>query len=170
VPLFRRTFAWALPIAFAASSASADEPDVGLGIVTGAATMVAGFGAGAVVVATSGEHDATRNDAGWLTMESGFLLAPIVAHGVVGEWGRGLWFAAVPAACIGGSVAVFGIDEQAVRHGVLSEQRVLWGLFSAALFAGAAGVVDVAFAGDRAVTVAPTVGDGRYGLEIWGPL
>jgi hypothetical protein len=157
-------------VVLAASPARAEEPDVGLGILTGAATIVAGFGVGAAVVATAGEHDASRNNAGWLTMESGFLLAPIAAHGVVHEWGRGLWFATVPAGCIGGSAAVFGVDGETVRHGVLSEQRVLWGLFSLALFSGAAGVVDVAFAGDRSVTVAPAVGAGRYGLEIRGPL
>lgn len=105
-------------------------------------------------------------------MESGFLLAPIVSHGVVHEWGRGLWFAAVPAASMGGAAAVFAVDAHAVRHGVLSEQRVLWGLFSLALFTGAAGVVDVAFAGDRAraVSVAPVVGDGSYGLTLRGTL
>lgn len=161
-----------LPVVFAAVPARADEPDAALGVFTGAATLVTGFGIGAVVVATSAEHDASRSQVGWVTMESAFTVAPIAAHGVVHEWGRGLWFAAIPAASIGGTSAVFAIDSEAVRHGVLSEQRVLWGLFGAALFAGSVGVVDVMFAGDRAraVSVAPTVGAGEVGLRIRGNL
>jgi hypothetical protein len=169
---YRVVLSSSLLVLSSASLARAEEPDAALGVFAGAATLAVGFGVGAAVVATSAEHDPTQNTAGWMTMQGGFLVAPIVAHGIVHEWGRGLWFAAVPAAAIGGSAAVFGIDSEAVRHAVLSEQRVIWGLFSAALFSGAAGVVDVAFAADRArsVSVTPVVGDGRYGLAIRGAL
>ena len=168
----RRVAAPALAMLLSALPSRAEEPNAGLGVFTGAATTVVAMGAGAVIVATSAEHDAVQNQAGWFTMESGFVLAPIVAHGVVHEWTRGLWFAAIPAASVGGTAAIFAVDPEAVRHGVLSEQRVLWGIFGAALFVGSAGVVDVAFAGDRArtVSVAPMVGGGRYGVSVGGVL
>jgi hypothetical protein len=152
--------------------ANAEEPDSGLGFVVGAATFVVGFGVGGAITATSADRNATQNTAGWMTMQSTFIVAPIVGHGVVHEWGRGLWFAVVPAAALGGSSAVFAVDPAAVRHAPLGEQRVLWSLFSVALVGGAVGVVDVAFAEDRArsVTLAPIVGGGTYGLEMRGLL
>ena len=153
-----------------APRAHAEEPEPALGFFVGAATLVVGFGVGGAVTATSADENTTQNTAGWITMQSAFVVAPLVGHGVVHEWGRGLWFAAVPAAALGGSSAVFAIDSQAVRHASISEQRVLWSLLTVGLVGGAAGVVDVAFAGDRAVTLTPTIGGGTYGVEIRGSL
>ncbi len=168
----RLAFFASLALATQDLPARADEPDTALGVLTGASVFVLGFGAGATLLATSGEKNPSQDNAGWLTMESGFVVAPLVSHGVVGEWTRGLAFSAVPVGALGGSAGLFADRPRTVRHGVLSEQRVLWALFGAALFTGAAGVVDVAFAGERAhsLTIAPAVGAGRYGLEVGGTL
>jgi hypothetical protein len=116
--------------------------------------------------------DRARDRAGWFTIQTGFVLAPLAAHAVTSEWMRGLAFATVPAASMIGTGAVFAIDPNAVRHAPLSEQRVMWGLFGAALFVGSAGVVDAAFAGSRAasLSIRPTVGFGQVGLEVGGTL
>ena len=110
--------------------------------------------------------------AGWLTICGSFTLSPIVAHGVVGEWGRGLLFAGVPAAMTGGTVALFQIEPGTVNHGTLGQQRIMWGFFGAAFLASAAGIVDATLAAKRArpLTIAPVVGTGRVGVEIGGAL
>ena len=143
-----------------------------LGFFTGALTFVTGFGVGGVLIATGSESSPGRDRAGWFTIESAFILAPIAAHGVTSEWTRGFVFAAAPASAFGGTAAVFAVDPRAVRHAPLSGQRVLWGLFSVAMFVSAAGVVDAAFADERAssFTVAPTFGAHEAGLTIGGPL
>jgi hypothetical protein len=105
-------------------------------------------------------------------MESGFALAPLSAHAVTGEWGRGVAFAAVPAAAIGGTSALFAFDPGTVAHGSLPEQRWLWAMFGVALATSTAGVVDSLFAGARArsVVVAPAVATDRVGLVVGGAL
>lgn len=148
------------------------EPDAALGFFTGAVVFVAGFAVGGVLIATGDENTPAQDRAGWLTIESAFVFAPIAAHAVTSEWTRGLAFAAAPASAVGGTAAVFALDPKAVRHAPLSEQRVLWGLFTAAMFLSAAGVVDTAFADGRAssFTLAPSVGVHHVGIEIGGTL
>jgi hypothetical protein len=152
------------------SVASAEEPDAGLAVVVGAASNVAAFIVGGTVLATS--HSDAVNNAGWLTIESGFVLAPFAAHAVEGEWGRGALFAAVPAACLGGTATLFGVVPNTVDQGSLPQQRLMWGLFVAGQFAAAVGIVDAAFAPMRAhkIVVAPTIGVGHVGLSIGGIL
>src|ERR1700729_2640881 len=98
--------ALALPVLLRAPSAHADEPDGTLAAFAGAATNLAGFIVGGAVLAT-GHRYAVPNNAGWLSIQGGFVLAPFVAHGVVGEWGRGALFSAIPAAAFAGTVALF---------------------------------------------------------------
>lgn len=143
-----------------------------LGVFTGALTFVTGFAVGGVLIARSGESSPGRARAGWLTIESGFVFAPIAAHAVTSEWTRGFAFAAAPASALGGSAAVFAVDPRAVRHAPLSGQRVLWGLFSVGMLVSTAGVVDAAFADARASSFmfVPNVGPHEAGLEIGGAL
>jgi hypothetical protein len=149
--------------------ARAAEPDAAAGLAVGAATLLAGFAVGGTMMATS--HDTTSVDeAGWFALESGFVLAPLAAHAVVGEWSRGALFAAVPAATTLGTIPVFLVNSTAVDHGSLPEQRWMWGLFGVGMFSAAAGVVDVAFAPGRAVRVAPMMGPGTAGLTLGGAL
>jgi hypothetical protein len=156
---------------FIAPSARASGADPAVALVAGAAVSLAGFAVGGALLANSGDQ-AAQNNAGWLTIQGGFALAPLVAHGAVGEWGRGAAFASVPTAMFAGTATLFGLEPDAVDHGTLPEQRVIWGLLCAGLFSGALGVVDVAFAPDRArsVHVSPTVGATGVGLQIGGAL
>jgi len=154
----------------APAMASADEPGAGLAVFTGAAVNVAGFIAGGAMLATN--HSTALNNAGWFTIEGGFTLAPFAAHAVEGEWGRGALFAALPAACLAGTAAEFGVVPATIDQGTLPEQRLQWALFLVGQFASMAGVVDAAFAPMRARKwyVAPTVGGGRFGLTLGGTL
>ena len=125
----RLAFSATLAIAVAmAPPARADDPDPAVAIAVGAATIFAGFAVGGTFIAATGD-DAARNEAGWFLIESGFALAPLTSHAVVGEWGRGAAFAAVPTATTLGTIPVFLLNPASVDHGTLPQQRVMWGLF-----------------------------------------
>jgi hypothetical protein len=162
----------ACSVVLSSTAAHATEPpDRGAAVITGAAAFVLAFAAGGIVVATANGSNVQSN-VGWVTIESGFVLAPLVSHAVTGEWTRGLVFTATPAAMLGGSVALFDYDNGTIQHGSLTEQRIMWGLFTAGLFSGVVGVVDsgLARATDGGVMVAPLIGAGTTGLTVGGAL
>jgi hypothetical protein len=155
----------------ATPSAAHAEPDPGVGLVAGTAALLLGFTVGSTVVATANGSN-TATNTGWLIMESGFVLAPWTAHAALGQWTRGLAFAALPAAATGGTVGLFDYSAGTVLHGTLVQQRILWGLFGGGLASSVFGILDVTFGAPRAgtVAVAPMVGSGQVGLQLGGDL
>ncbi len=155
-----------------APAVKADEGDGGggLAIATGAACNLVGMAVGGAVLATS--HGAAPvNNAGWLTIEGGFTLAPLAAHGVVSEWGRGAVFSAAPAAMMGGTAILFAAVPAVVDYGSLPQQRLMWGLFVAGQLASIVGVIDAAWAPSRRkVSVTPVVGAQLVGVQVGGVL
>jgi hypothetical protein len=162
------------------SSRAPEQPDGGLALLVGSATEVAGFAAGGILLGTSGDRNAPNN-AGWLAIQGGFTLAPLVAHAVVGEWGRGALFSAVPAAMFGGSVGLIAYAPDVVSGGTLEQQRVLWAFFGVAFVSSVVGVVDAVLAGGRAkpsagaanpraLRLAPVATAGGAGLALGGLL
>jgi hypothetical protein len=147
--------------------AYADTDPVLAGVV-GAATAFTGFAIGGTLMGVTGDNSAA-NMAGWLTMESGFALAPFTAHAVVGEWWRGVAFSALPTATTLGTVPVFLYNEGAVVHGSLPQQRWMYGLMVGGILSSGVGVVDAVLAPRRALYVVPSLGDG-YGVVVGGLL
>jgi hypothetical protein len=160
-------------ILIAASPAGAAEPDGGIAFVAGAAAYVATFTVGGLLLATSNDG-ATQSNAGWLTIESGFVMAPLASHAFAGEWGRGLVFAAPPLAAMAGTATLFDLQPQTIIHGSLPQQRVLWSLFVVGLLSGSAGIVDGVLAPSRRrprpIAIAPSLGRGQMGVSIEGTL
>jgi len=165
------TLAASLGALVLATRSARAEPDPGVGLVAGTAVLLLGFTVGSTVVATADGSD-TATNTGWLMMESSFVLAPWTAHAALGQWTRGLAFAALPAATTGGTIGLLDEAPGTVLHGTLLQQRVLWGLFGAGLASSVVGMLDVAFASPRAgsVAVAPMVGAGQVGLQVGGGL
>jgi hypothetical protein len=153
----------------AASPARADKP--ALAFLAGASVLLAGFAVGGVLTATGNANDA-QNNAGWLTMEAGFTLAPFASHAVTEEWTRALLFTAPPAATLAGTATIFAMNPSTIEHGELAEQRVMWSLFGVGLFSCVLGVVDSTFADKRrrAVAIRPVFGSGQVGLRVGGAL
>ncbi len=154
------------------SAARADEEaGAGLGLVSAGAIEVAGFVVGGTLLAR-GNGDRFRDNAGWLTIESGFVLAPVASHATSGEWGRGALFALVPLATLAVTTAIFQLQPDTVENGTLPQQRWMWAMFGTGLFASAVGVVDGLWAPARArtIVVRPAIGQGQVGLQIGGPL
>lgn len=155
-----------------ASSAEATEPaappppDPTSAFVVGAVTQAAGMVIGGSMVA-SGEGFGPTPKAGFLVMQSSFILSPLLAHGVVDEWGRGLWFAAVPTAALGGSILLFSIAPGAVTAQDLGEVRVLWSMVTAGMLSSTVGVIDAALVRSRTVHLTPSpvgIGAGVQGV------
>ena len=145
------------------------EPSPALGFVAGAATHVLGAAIGGALLGAS-HHDARVNNAGVLTMDAGFALAPFVAHGVVGEWGRGALFSVVPTGTFAATGIFLATSPTAIENGPLDQQRLLWSLLGAGVIGSFVGVVDVAFAGERRVQIAPRITAQEIGVGVMGVL
>jgi|SRR5580704_8675998 len=143
----------------------------GWALASAGAIDVTGFVVGGMLLARGG-GDPLRDNAGWLTIESGFVLSPLVAHGVGGEWGRGALFAVVPLATLAVTTALFQAEPDTVESGTLPQQRWMWAMFGAGLFTSAVGVVDALWAPARAraIAVRPVVARDQVGLQIGGTL
>jgi hypothetical protein len=153
--------------------AFADEEGTtaGWSLAAAGAIDVAGFVAGSTLLAR-GQGDHFRDNAGWLTIESGFVLSPFAAHAVSGEWGRGTLFAMVPLSTLAVTLALFQMEPDTVESGTLVQQRWMWAMFGAGLFASGVGVVDSLWAPARSqrLSAVPLVGPGQAGLAIGGSL
>jgi hypothetical protein len=142
------------------------------GFVAGASVFLAGFVVGGVLIATNNDDD-NQTNAGWLTMDAGFALAPFVSHALTGEWTRALWFSAVPSACLAGSAALVAVHPATILHGTLEDQRAIWAFFGGGLLSSLVGVVDSALAGKRAkraLALTPLPGPGQIGLGLGAEL
>jgi hypothetical protein len=151
------------------AGARADEPDPVVGVASGAGIQTLGFAIGAMLLGTS-HRAASQDNAGFLTIEAGLALAPLVAHGAVGEWGRGAAFTAIPAGTMAATGVFLAYEPGAVENGPIEQQRVLWSLLGAGILSSFAGVVDAAFARQRSVIVTPTLGAGSAGIAVMGVL
>jgi hypothetical protein len=164
---FARVVVTAALITLPSPARADDRPNGVTAFAVGAATIFAGFAIGGTLVAASGT-DAAKNEAGWLAIETGFALAPLTSHAVVGEWGRGALFASVPTATTLGSVPVFLASKDAVENGVILQQEALWWCFIGGLVTSIAGVIDATFAPGRAIRVAPALGPHDARLVVGG--
>jgi hypothetical protein len=167
-----------LAASLTAATARAEPPDPTIAVVVGAATLVAGFTVGGALMATTAHanpaadrpSDTGQNMAGWFAIESGFVLAPLLAHGIEGEWVRGGVLAAIPAATTVATIPVFLQTPGAVAQATIPQERWMLGLFCAGMAASVAGVVDAAFAPGRTLHLAPSVGPSTAGLVLGGEL
>jgi hypothetical protein len=154
-------------------AARADDggASAGWALASAGAIDVTGFIVGGTLLARGRGVPMTDN-AGWLTMQSSFVLSPLVAHGVNGEWGRGALFAVLPLAALAITTALFQADPETVESGTLEQQRWMWAMFGAGLLTSTVGVVDALFAPARApaIVIRPAVARGQVGVQIGGTL
>ena len=143
------------------------EPEPAFAIFAGAITETVGFVAGTALLG-AGQNQKELGRAGWMVIHSAFTLAPITAHGAVGEWKRGLLFSAMPAAALAGTTTMFVVEPNAVDYSNLWEQRALWLLFGAGLTTSVIGVLDAMLVNTRGLKAAPAVTARSAGLMVGG--
>jgi hypothetical protein len=142
----------------AAGSARADElppdPQATTSLLVGAGIATVSFGTGMTMTGTSG--DGFVQNTGIVIAQSGLVLAPFAAHGVAGEWKRGLFFSLPPLATeIGMLLLIDQWGEKLVTLAPLGTQYLYSALFTGSVLFSAIGIVDAAFAGQRNRATAP---------------
>ena len=160
------------------AQATEDEglPLPAIGLAAGAALSFVSLAAGTPALVRS-ETRVGRNR-GLLLGQGGLCLAPLLAHGVVGEWGRGALFSILPLLAEGGMIALTAKAPDIVTTGPAPEQLAFITLLAAGVIGSGIGVVDVAKADERAAArklgaleglrLTPIVGRGLGGLAIGG--
>jgi hypothetical protein len=155
------------PVATASPDAPAEPPSRGVtALVTGVATAGASLAYGGFLL-TSGHSLDAKHD-GLYVMSLGLTLAPVVAHGVAGEWARGTLFAIVPAIGGIGMAMLLAKRPDAPIKGKQKSQRIYPVLITISAVGSAVGVFDAALADERVPKVGVAVGDGFVGAELAG--
>jgi hypothetical protein len=149
-------------------------PNLAVALAAGAATALIPLALGAAHTATA-EGDGQRS-VGYAVAGAGLALSPIVAHVALGEWQRAAAFGAAPVASEIAICSIMAAKPDYIFHGTTFSRTTFAVLFSIDIFGAAAGLWDVAMAGDPKrplagrLRVAPMVGQGRYGLVAGGTL
>lgn len=160
-----------LLVAAPASAEETAEPEEdhrpALAVLAGAGVATASLAAGTIVV-TQSDDLYTRNR-GVLAAQAGLVLAPIVAHVVVKELGRGALFALVPLAGQLAMGALFTAHPQVLDRGEPPVQYTFAGSLVVSILGAAIGVYDASRAGHR-LTPVPLVDRGTFGLGFGGTL
>ena len=118
-----------------------------LALITGLALGGVAFGAGAHLV--SGQDDLAVKRAGLYVAHAGLALAPLVAHGVVGEWGRGALFSILPALGAVSMVTLLAVSPMAPVKSTHGDHRFYPIPIIVSVVGGAAGVFDAALVDER---------------------
>jgi len=152
--------------------AEGDDARVSAAFVTGSAVAVVSLGLGAALVATEGS-DGSKG-AGVVIAQAGFTLAPVVAHGMLGEWRRGSLFAVAPAVGTLGMLALLEARPHTVAGGPSEYQYTFSGLFTLSVLSSMVGIFDVTTFRDRRehleVAVSPSISPELVGIRIGGTL
>lgn len=148
---------------------AANEPGASPGttaLVTGIAVAGASLAYGGTLL-TTGRGLAVKRD-GLIVMDTGLTLAPLVAHGVAGEWGRGALFGLVPAAGEIGMAVLLAAHPDAAVKGKNKSQRIYPVLLSLSVLGSALGIFDAALADERLPHLALAASAEGFGAELSG--
>ena len=135
-------------------------------LVTGLATAGASLAYGGFLL-TSGHSLPAKHD-GLYVMSLGLTLAPLVAHGVAGEWARGALFSIAPAIGGIGMAMLLAKRPDAPIKGKQKSQRIYPVLITVSVVGSAVGIFDAALADERLPQVSVAVGDGFVGADLLG--
>jgi hypothetical protein len=158
------------PTALADPLAPADAPRRpsrgATALATGLAIAGASLAYGGTLL-TSGSSLNVKHD-GLMVMDTGLTLAPLLAHGVAGEWARGALFAIPPALGGVGMAALLASVPEAPIKGRKHSQRIYPVLITLSFVGSAAGILDAALVDRRLPSVSLAAGDGYVGAELAG--
>jgi len=162
----------------AVATAAENEPAVASGgneaapsrgttaLVTGIALAGASLVYGSTLL-TTGRGLAVKRD-GVIVMDTGLTLTPLLAHGIVGEWGRGALFTLAPAAGEIGMAILLAAHPDAPVKGKHKDQRIYPVLITVSVLGSALGIFDAALADERLPHVALAASSDGFGAELSG--
>lgn len=149
-------------------------PNLALALAAGAATAFIPLALGITHTATAASDG--QRSVGYAVAGAGLALSPIAAHVVLGEWQRAAAFGAAPVASEIAMCSIMAAKPDYIFHGTVFSRTTFAVLFSVDVVGVAAGLWDVAMVGDPKrplagrLTLAPTVGQGRFGITAGGTL
>jgi hypothetical protein len=176
------TVAWRAPPSARASEGeqpteeaiAAGKSRAGLALLSGGLTALVPLAVGTTITARTDDRPWKR--AGVDIGQFGFAMAPLVAHAIVGEWGRGAIFTSIPFATAT-ALAIHQINHPVIVDQGIAAERLPFGIIYTATVAGSmVGLVDAMFAERRRASrpvVVPTVGMGAgdsVGISVGGVL
>lgn len=135
-------------------------------LVTGIAVAGASLAYGGTLL-TTGRGLAVKRD-GLIVMDTGLTLAPLVAHAVAGEWGRGALFSLAPAVGEIGMAVLLSAHPDAAVKGKNKSQRIYPVLISLSVLGSALGIFDAALADERLPHVTLAATDDGFGAGVSG--
>lgn len=141
------------------------------GVAAGMLVAGGALAAGSSLMVSSREDQVDRRNAGIYLAEAGLTLAPFVAHGVEGEWGRGALFTLPAAAGAGGMIVLLHNQPRAPVFTAKGSDLVYSLLWTVSILGSTAGVVDAAFAGQRASespTLSASVSNDAFSITLGG--
>jgi hypothetical protein len=159
------------------------DPPVTLALLAGMATAVVPLVLGALHTASARTDTDGPRDVGYAVGGVGPVLAPIVAHAVLGEYKRAAVFGIAPMAGEIALCALMAAHPDAVFHGTTASRTSFAVFYSLDIFGAAFGLVDVMMVRERAgggaarsakaplpLVLSPNVGRGHVGLVLGGSL
>ena len=123
------------------------EPRAPIALATGLAVAGVSFAAGGFLLA--GDGGLPSKHAGLAVLHTGLTLAPLAAHGVVGEWGRGAVFSIAPALSGLGMALLLAERPEAPVMGKNKSQRIYPVLITVSVLGSALGIFDAALVDER---------------------
>lgn len=148
------------------AASPAPDPPVITALTAGAAVTLAPLAIGGAIAGTG--RDVDRQNAGLSLATFGLVLGPIVSHAIVGEWGRGALYGAVPLAGATGAAVVLAAEPGTVFGDEAKVTGLYTVLVAVTVFAAGAGLIDTALSPERAhpVTVVPRIAPGHASLAV----
>lgn len=159
--------------------ASADDArneqtdDAAVALAVGGGVQLLTLGTGSVMVVRS--SDRTVKNVGFLGAQVGMMLAPLAAHAVVGETGRGIWFSLPLLVPVVTTATTMAFAPDLIKHADAGVQYVSYLSFMLSIVGGTIGVLDAVRAGERrkatsAFQLTPLFGNGTAGAILSGSL
>jgi hypothetical protein len=149
-----------------ASSEGEPAPRAARALVTGIGIAGASLAYGGTLLTVNGSLAAKHT--GLAVMHTGLALAPLMAHGVVGEWWRGAAFSIVPAVSGIGMAVLLEKRPEAPIKGKEKSQRYYPVLIAASVIGSAVGIFDAALCDQRLPAISVAVERDFVGAELAG--
>ena len=151
--------------------------DAAVALAAGGGVQLLSLGTGAVMVARG--SDRSIKNAGFLGAQVGMVFAPLAAHAVVGETGRGLWFSLPLLVPVATTSVTMALAPNLIKRADAGVQYVSYLSFMLSIVGGTIGVLDAVRVGERrkpadtragSFSVTPLFGNGLAGALLSGSL
>jgi hypothetical protein len=151
-----------------------------IALFAGAGVTFASLATGGLMIGLS-DHELVKNG-GLLGSQAGMVLAPFVAHAVVGETKRGVWWSLPLLAPLATNSVLTGLYPTIIKRAPAGIQYATFISFTISIVGGTLGVLDAVRVGERrpktslrkesasSWSVVPMVGGGTAGAMLSGSL